>query len=390
MPKARKLPSGSWRCQVYTGERIVNGKRRKIMESVTVDDPTEDGRIECERLARQIERAGKGRERMTVGNALTRYAESRSARVSVSTLTSYRSYIKTAYSALENVPVHMLTNEMVQEWLDDYAATHSPKTVRNAYGLLTAACRSVIPDLQLSVRLPRAKEYDYYTPTDANIKKLLRTIKGTDLERAVLLAAFGTLRRGEIAALLRSDIRKNTVTINKAYAFDGHGFVLKTTKTPSSVRTVTLPPEVIEIIVADRHGSDRIYPHTPNALTKSFEDARNAAGLPHFRFHDLRIYAASIRHSLKIPDQYIMYDGGWKSDSCLKKVYRRAMEDKRVQFAKVSNKHFSKMIAGTESGHTKRSHETPITSRNPRKITGSHPKGRGFESHYLHGNEGSD
>ena len=390
MPKAKKLPSGSWRCQVYIGERIVNGKRRKIMESVTVDDPSEDGRIECERLARQIERAGKGRERMTVAEALTRYAESRSARVSVSTLTSYRSYIKTAYSALESVPVHTLTSEMVQEWLDDYAATHSPKTVRNAYGLLTAACRSVIPDLQFSVRLPRSKDYDYYTPTDANIKKLLKSIKGTDLERAVLLAAFGTLRRGEIAALLRSDIKRNTVTVNKAYAFDGHRFVLKTTKTPSSVRTVALPPEVIEIIVADRHGTDRIYPHTPNALTKSFEDARNAAGLPHFRFHDLRIYAASIRHSLKIPSQYIMFDGGWKTDAVMKRVYLRTMEDKRIQFAKVSNKHFSKIVSSTSYGHTNRSHADPPTPRNPRKIAGSHPKGRGFESHYLHENEGSD
>ena len=37
MPKAKKLPSGSWRCRVYLGDEYVNGKRKQIVESVTVD-----------------------------------------------------------------------------------------------------------------------------------------------------------------------------------------------------------------------------------------------------------------------------------------------------------------------------------------------------------------
>lgn len=390
MPKAHRLPSGSWNCQIYIGDETVDGKRRRIRESITVDDPSEDGRIECERLARQIEKAGRHRERVTVKEALARYADSRSGRVSVSTLTSYQSYIKTAYTALESVYVHALTSTQVQEWIDDYSAHHSPKTVRNAYGLLTAACRAIIPEAQFSVRLPRAKEYAYYTPTDAEIRRLLKSIHGTDLERAVLLAAFGTLRRGEVAALLRSDIRKNTITVNKAYAWNGKDFILKTPKTPSSIRTVTLPQEVISIIVADRHGLDRIYPHTPNALTKAFDDALTAAGLPHFRFHDLRAYSASIRHSLKIPDQYVLADGGWRSTAILERVYRRAMEDKRAQFAQVSNKHFAKMIAQSGFVHTNCPYAASEKSGKPHKYRGSHPKGRGFESHYLHENEESD
>ena len=344
MPKAKKLPSGSWRCQVYLGDEKINGKRKMIMESVTVDDPTEDGRIECERLARQIEKTAKGKDRLTVKKALDLYVNSRSERVSVSALTAYKSYVNSAFSSLENVPVHMLTSEMVQKWIDEYSADHTPKTVRNAYGLLLPAVRAVIPGTQYFVKLPEKKEAEYYTPTDADIKKLLKSIKGTDLERAVLLAAFGTLRRGEVCALLRSDIKRNTVTVNKAYAWTGRDFVLKAPKTASSVRTVVLPPAAIKTITADRRGSERIYPHTPNALTKAFDDALTAAKLPHFRFHDLRAYSASIRHAMGIPDQYIMLDGGWKTDTVMKKVYRRTLEDQRKKFSKVSNDHFVKLL----------------------------------------------
>ena len=345
MPKAKKLPSGSWRCQVYVGDDKIDGKRKKIMESVTVDDPSEDGRIKCETLARQIEKNAKGKDRMTVKAAVDKYIKSREDRVSVSTLTSYKSYANSAFTDIENIPVHHLTSEIVQDWIDSYSVGRTPKTVRNAYGILIPAVRAVIPGAQFFVSLPEKKEVDYYTPTDADIKKLLKSIKGTDLERAVLLAAFGTLRRGEVSALLRSDIKRNVVTINKAYAWTGKDFVLKAPKTASSVRTVTLPPAVIKIITADRCGSDRIYPHTPNALTKAFDDALTAAKLPHFRFHDLRAYSASIRHAMGIPDQYIMMDGGWKTDTVLKKVYRRTLEDQRKKFAKVSNEHFDKLLS---------------------------------------------
>lgn len=344
MPKAKKLPSGSWRCQVYLGDEYIDGKRKKRIESVTVDDPTEDGRIECERLARQLEKRSRGKELMTVGEALARYVKSREKRLSASTLTSYRSYLSSAYSELQSVPVHLLTSDIVQNWMDDYADTHSPKTCRNAFGLLQAAVHAVMPELILSVRLPERKDVDYYTPTDEDIKILLESIKGTDLERAVLLSAFGTLRRGEVCALLRSDIKGNTVTINKALSWTGRDFVLKAPKTRAGIRTVNLPPEAIKIITADRSGSERIYPKTPNALTHAFIDALTAAGLPHFRFHDLRAYSASIRHAIGIPDQYIMLDGGWKTDSVLKKVYRRALDDKRKVFSDKICENFSHLM----------------------------------------------
>jgi integrase len=57
--------------------------------------------------------------------------------------------------------------------------------------------------------LPAKKKPDLYTTPDEDIKKLLNHIEGKELETAVLLAAFGPLRRGEICALTSDDIKGN-------------------------------------------------------------------------------------------------------------------------------------------------------------------------------------
>jgi integrase len=69
----------------------------------------------------------------------------------------------------------------------------------------------------------------------------------------------------------------------------------------------------------------------PNMITMSFQRAIKRAGLPHFRFHDLRHYSASMMHALGIPDKYIQSRGGWASNSVLRSVYTNVidMEQKR-------------------------------------------------------------
>ena len=67
MAKAKKLPSGSWRCQVYShsipmtdkdGKPVYNvdGKRKekRIYESFTSDDPSPAGKREAELAAAQF------------------------------------------------------------------------------------------------------------------------------------------------------------------------------------------------------------------------------------------------------------------------------------------------------------------------------------------------
>ena len=331
MPKAKKLPSGSWRCRVMAG-----GKRR----SITVDDPSPAGRRRCEQLAAQMAaeyRVEAEKDHDTVSAALANYISSRDGIASATTLRSYRVLADTAFTELDALPVSQIGDSDVQEWVKTYSEGRTPKTVRNAYSLLCSAVGR-----KFDVVLPERRPIDYYAPTDKDIQTLLKLTKGTDLERAILLAAFGTLREGEICALTVQDFTKNSVTVSKSMAFDGKDNIIKSPKTASSVRTVTLPAKIVNRILKGK--TDRIVDMDPKALYHQFRKTIKASELPYFRFHDLRAYSASVRHALGVPDQYIMADGGWKTDHILKTVYRRAMEDQRKKFSKVSGDHFKALI----------------------------------------------
>ena len=115
---------------------------------------------------------------------------------------------------------------------------------------------------------------------------------------------------------------------------------IKEPKTYSSYREIEYPPFVIEKLKG-REG--RVVQATPDQVTDRFQSAIRAAGLPHFRFHDLRHYAASIMHAIGIPDQYIMARGGWKSDSVMKTVYRNVIDLEAVRQNEKINKHFEIM-----------------------------------------------
>lgn len=65
--------------------------------------------------------------------------------------------------------------------------------------------------------------------------------------------------------------------------------------------------------------------------------------IPHFRFHDLRHYSASIMHAIGVPDVYIMERGGWSSDKTLKKIYRNSLSDYQEKYTTKTNAYFEKI-----------------------------------------------
>ena len=82
---------------------------------------------------------------------------------------------------------------------------------------------------------------------------------------------------------------------------------------------------------------------TPDQITHRFERAIKSTGLPKFRFHDLRHYAASIMHAIGVPDQYILQRGGWATDNVMKTVYRDVIDLETVRQTKKINRHFIKV-----------------------------------------------
>lgn len=336
---ATRLPSGKYRVQVlsHTG---MDGKRH--YKSFTADTARE-----AIMLAEQwkIDRPADSQD-ISVREAVARYIEAKEAVLSPTTIINYRSALKNYLQGdFGKAVLSGTTSATVQLWVSDMAAEHSPKTVRNTYGLVRAALDMFAPDLRLRVQMPAKRHVELYTPSDEDIRQLLASIKDPELHLAIVLAAFGTLRRGEILALTGGDFDAEGVTVSKAVAkVDAGVWVVKEPKTYSSTRYVPLPPAVLqEVAQLNREKDEPIFTVSADRISGRFRRAVEKAGLPHFRFHDLRHYSASILHAIGVPDQYIMARGGWASDRVMKSVYRNVIDLEQKKQDRKIMKHFKAM-----------------------------------------------
>lgn len=333
--KKNELPSGNIRIQVYDYTDTAGKKHYKSFTAPT--------KQEARYLAAQW-KAGKAEKRsgrITLFDAVSRYIDAKAGVLSPSTIRGYVRMQNNQLKEIGELYLDELDSTNVQIWISDLSKKLSPKTVRNVYGLFSATVDMFAPDLHLKVTLPEKKRPELYCPSDDDLKQLLSVIAGTELEIAVLLAAFGPMRRGEICALEASDIKGNKVSVTKSMVpGPDRQWHIKQPKTYSSYRVIEYPEFVIQKI---KGRTGRIIKLDPDGVSNRFKVAIRKAGLPHFRFHDLRHYAASIMHAIGVPDQYILQRGGWASDNVMKSVYRNAIDIETVRQNKKINEHFDKI-----------------------------------------------
>ena len=332
-----QLPSGNYRLQVFDYKDADGKKHYKSFTAPT--------KKEAQFLAAQwtAKKNQEKPENLNVYKAVEKYIQTKNQVLSPSTLRGYEGLLKSHFGGpFGATRLKDLSNQMIQLWISGLCSKGlSPKTVRNAHGLLSAALEMFYPDFRLKTTLPAKEKPDLYTPNDKDIRKLLEHIKGTELEIAVYLAAFGPLRRGEICALDSSDVNGHQITVRRNMVMGADKlWHIKSPKSYSGYRIIEFPPFVIERV---KGINGRFVQCTPNALTDRFRRAVASAGLPHFRFHDLRHYSASIMHAIGVPDQYIMQRGGWASDNVMKRVYRNVIDLETVRQNKKIIRHFEKV-----------------------------------------------
>ncbi len=333
MAKAKKLPSGNWRCLVYIG-KDQDGKRK--YESVTA--PTKK---EAEYKAAELSYNRKQKiipENMTLGEAYDKYIESKSNVLSPNTIREYKRSRNHDLQGLMNIKLTQLTQDIIQQEINKFSVNHSPKSVACAHGLLSGVLSVYLPDFKLHTTLPQKEKYNRQIPTDKDIETLLKCAEGTTVEIPIMLAAFGSLRRGEICALTPNDVKENGIEINKSLAInDNRERVIKAPKSYAGYRFVELPNFVMEKL------KTWDFKIAPSTLTNGFAKIVKVAGIPHCRFHDLRHYHASVLHALGVPDKYVMKRGGWNSTGVLQEVYQHTMKDKENEFTDVALDHFKNM-----------------------------------------------
>lgn len=361
MPTARKLPSGSWRCQVYSHsipiynpdgtpamDKTGKQKQKRIYESFTSTDSTKAGKKEAEFMAVEYARQKEHRKNIdrdiTFKEGLKQYMASKKNVLSPSTLKEYERMSEKYYAFLDNRVIAKISNVDIQKWVNAFSESHSPKTTRNAYGLLCAVFTMLrYKDSVTNITMPQTVKPQLYTPSDSDIKTVLAHVKGTYLETAIYLAAFGPMRRGEICPLELSDIDGTQILVSKSMVKGpDKKWHIKAPKTYSGYRCIEFPQYVIDVIKANAKG-DRLVPLTPDTITKRFRDVIIASNVPNFRFHDLRHYGASILHAIGIPDEYIIKRGGWSTDNVMKSIYRDTISEESVKINQKITSHFETM-----------------------------------------------
>jgi integrase len=332
MAKAEKLPSGKWRVRVQSNghSRTFIHENKKIAEASAKAWQT------------GIIKTARPTEKITLQEAYEKFIEIKKYVLSPSTILGYTNLRRTSFQDIMHLRLEQIESVSVQRSINMFAANHSPKSVKNAYGLFTAVMSMFMPDSHFNVKLPQKQPKEIYIPTDEDIKRLVQLSKGTSMYIPILLAAFGGMREGEICALTKEDINGNFVTINKSMVLTpSKEWKIKPPKTISSNRKVEMPQFVINAL-NEKNG--RLVTLNPHVVSINFSRLIKNNGFVHFRFHDLRHYYVSSLHSLNIPDKYIQAQGGWSTNHTMNNVYKHIMESKKSEFSNTINEHFEAFL----------------------------------------------
>ncbi len=340
MEKFKKLPSGNWNLRKYD---YTDADGKAHYKSFTAATKTEIRTA----VNQWMTTRGKGQTaKCTVFEASEGYIDLKRNVLSPSTVRFYegvvRNHIKN--NPIGSFQIDKLTTPIVQRWISAIAIDHHPKTVRNCHGFLMGVLSVYAPDLRIRTTLPQALPPKSYCPDEKDIKALLNLVQSKNdayMEIAILLAIYIPARRGEICALTYDDIDGNNITIDKSLVKTNQNtWEIKQPKTFAGYRTVRVSDAVINAIPP---GTGRIIPWHPDYLTNRFIGYVKEAKIPHFRFHDLRHYGASMMLTV-MSARYVQQCGGWSSTYVMNKHYNNVIDLEMQRQTKKAQKMLEKKL----------------------------------------------
>ena len=350
MANAKQLSSGAWRVQVYAG-KDANGKRQYKSFTAPTEHKANLAALEWQEKYREIV---SDNANMTVEEAIDAYIALKSNLLSPSTIRFIDNVKRNHLKGIKAVRLNKLTKNIIQEAINGEAGNHSPKTVKNVYGVLTAIIGQYRPDWVMpKITLPQQKKPVEKALNRQQIAKLLSSIDGDIIEVPILLALWLGLRRSEILALKWDDIdfAKRTIRINEALVPNkDNKMVLKSTKTTDSTRTLNLPPYIAGKLKALPHEGNRVFNISEGLLSKHFPRLCNKIGIGRFKFHDLRRSMATVGVTLNIADKLIMARGGWNNPQTMKNIYQVVLDSDMNDADILINKYFEELLPRVSEG----------------------------------------
>jgi len=198
-----------------------------------------------------------------------------------------------------------ITPASVREWHADFDP-HSPTSRAHAYALLKAILTSAMQDDLVDANPCRIRGASATTrrrtvkPATLGELAVICEAMPAQLRPLVLVSAWTALRFGEATELRRRDVDGNVLHISRAVVRLPGEHVVGTPKSAAGVRSVTMPPHILESVaehlaaMKDKRPDALLFPadHGGNlatsTLNRHWHKAREAAGRPDLRWHDLR------------------------------------------------------------------------------------------------------
>jgi integrase len=332
----RQRGNESWELRVYVGTDPDTHRRRWL--SKTVHGTKRFARAQLEEL---VESAGRARLRAgTVADLLDQWFLAASPAWAPTTISQTRSIIDVHLKPhLGHLDIEKLTTVDIDDFYGYLLRAGgrrqrplTPGTVTRIHGVLHRALSQAVRrdwiwmNPASNASPPRVKPADIRPPGPAEVVAILEWTarRNPPFSCFLRLAASTGARRSQLLALRWSDIdwERAAVSFTRALVEGPHGPELHATKNHRTYR-VELDAQTLRILREHRldaeararsAGSelaagtfvfslrpDGGRPWLPNWATKQFIAALRAAGLPHFRLHDLRHFMATEMLAAGVP-----------------------------------------------------------------------------------------
>lgn len=340
MATAKKLPSGAWRTQVA---KTINGK--KVVKSFTVRPNETKGdsrkaKAQSELLAREWQISAEDSEvyGLKVRDAMDMFIADRSKVLSPSTITNYKRLIS-YFEPIMDICVDDIKTSDIQPLVNEWSISVRAKTIKNRISFLLSSLDYVECDKKFRIRYPKNDSKEVKSPDLEDVQMIIRNAP-EDLKPILCLAAFGGLRRGEIAGLKQKDILRDlhSVYVHADVVLDDKTWVYKPFTKNTLAGTIQLPKFVIDMLPEVEDPEEFIFDLNPNMISHRYDILKRKLGFE-YNFHSFRHFAASFRSDLGIPRKYIEELGRWESgSSVLDRVYDNTLSSSRKKYTQIANK----------------------------------------------------
>lgn len=308
-----KVPQPHRKGNAYYSQITVDGER------VYVTAESEEEYYTKARAAKiKLIEIQKSRPKLTLGTAIDNYIKDNKAVLSPSTVKAYKSYRKNRFQKYMDKDINSIP---YQRMVSEEAADVAPKTLSNAWRLVTASIKYANSEPS-KVALPQIPKADRPWLDYEQIKQFTKAIYGKDVELAALLALNG-LRRSELLHLTSDDIDTNRgiIHVRGASVYNDEGkFVEKdTNKNRTSTRDVHIViPRLTELL---RGKTGQLVTTKPNTTYVQVNSICRAHDLPEVGVHGLRHSFASLAYHLGWSEETTMREGGWANPTTVHNIY---------------------------------------------------------------------